>query len=772
MIQKTKKLILWFEDIDKNDVEIVGGKNANLGEMINIGIQVPPGFSVTSNSYCEFIKQEKLDEKIFKILKSLDVNDTKKLKETSEYIRKSIISKNIPKQIESEIKKAYSLLCNKTTKNVSVAVRSSATAEDMPDASFAGQNETYLNVKEEKDLLQAVKKCFASLFTSRSIFYREQKGLLHENVYLSVAIQKMVDVKSAGVMFTLHPKTGDKSKIIIEGSWGIGESVVSGSITPDYFEINKDSLVIENKRIKDKKFELVSDIKSSKTINSIVPENRRKKSCITDNEIKKLCEIAKKIENHYGYPQDIEWALEKNTEFPDNIFIVQTRPETIWSKKETNMQQKNVEKKIVDRGLSASPGVAIGKAKIIRSLDEMSRLEKGDILVTEMTSPDWVPVMKRSSAIITEKGGVTCHAAIVSRELEIPCIVGVEDIMKNMKENEYYTVDATNGIIYYGKKIEKEHKTAVIEPHITYQFIPTATKIYMNLGIPEKIDDYKNLPLDGIGLMRIEFIISSYVKEHPLSLLERGKGEIFIDRLSDGIAKIASAIKPKPVIVRFSDFKVNEYRNLKGGEKYEKQESNPMIGFRGVSRYMSKIYKKAFALECKSIKRVREEFGLKNVWVMLPFVRTTWEVNKCLEFMKSEGLERNRDFKILLMAEVPSMAISSEEFAKLDVDGASIGSNDLCQLVLGVDRDSGILGKMGYFDERDPAVLKAMKMIIKGFKESGKPVGICGQSVSVYPEITEFLIRNGITSISVNPDTLIKTRELVAEIEKKILLGM
>ena len=782
---KEKAYVLWFEEIDKNDLALVGGKSANLGELIKAGIPVPPGFAVTSYAYREFIERTGLKKKISEALKEVAKSkDPKAFEEVSARIRKVIEEEDIPDDIAKAIVENYRKLCEKVGKaNVPVAVRSSATAEDLPGASFAGQQDTFLNVEGEDEVLLKVKKCWSSLFTPRAIFYRQEKGINHDKVLMSVVVQKMVNAKAAGVMFTIHPVTGERDKIVIEGSWGLGEAVVSGSVTPDTYVVDKKTLKIIEKKISEKTHEVVRDPSSGRTVKVEVPPERRNVPCLTDEEVVKLAELALKIEQHYGCPQDIEWAIDRDMRFPENIFIVQSRPETVWSLREEGLRGgpsiEVREKRVVAKGLPASPGVWAGKAKVVKSIEEASRMiEKGDILVTTMTNPDWVPYMRLAGAIVTDEGGMTCHAAIVSRELGIPAIVGTGNATKVLRSGEEYTVDATTGVVYEGviKELIKEGEevkaatTRQVMPVAEY-FIPTGTKIYMNLGVPEKIAEYADLPFDGIGLMRIEFIMSSHIGEHPLYLLEIGEEDKFVNKLADGIAMVARQVQPRPVVVRFSDFKSNEYKKLKGGEKYEPEERNPMLGYRGVSRYISPQYEKAFRLECKAIKKVRDEWGLKNVWVMLPFVRTTWEVERALQIMKEEGLERGRDFKVWAMAEVPSVIFVADEFCKY-VDGFSIGSNDLTQLILGVDRDSEIMPKLDprYFDERDPAVLRAISHLIKVAHKHGVTVSICGQGPSYLEDFVEWLVRQGIDSISVNPDAVIRVRHLVAQVERKIML--
>jgi len=791
-----KKLVIPFEELRKGDIPLVGGKNANLGEMLQAGIPVPPGFAVTAYAYKKFITETGIAEKIYKVIKETvsDVNNPKQYEEASKKVRKIIEATPMPKDIQKAIEDEYKELSKRTNSSQAfVAVRSSATAEDLPDASFAGQQETYLNVRGNTDVIDNTIKCWSSLFTPRAIFYRTQKGFKHEDVLISVGIQKMVNSKSAGVTFTINPVTGDTSKIVIEGNWGLGESVVSGSVTPDDFVLDKKTLQIIERRVAKKTVEYVRDLKTGKTVHLDIPADRQEKPCVTDEEIGKLAELAKRIEEHYGKAQDIEWAIDRDISFPENVFIVQSRPETVWSmekmppkveapKPPTQLLQK-MEHKVIVRGIAAGKrAVGAGFAKVVLTLDDASNLmKKGDILVTPMTNPDFVPFMKLANAIVTDKGGVTCHAAIVSRELGIPCIVGTETGTKVMETGERYTVDARSGVVYTGI-IDEHEGTVVTQPTetgkvatpsqvvTTLEQAPiTATRIYMNLGVPEMIEQYKNLPFEGIGLMRMEFILASYIGEHPLYMLDNGRGEEFINKLAEGIATVAGAIQPRPVVVRFSDFKTNEYRDLKGGDKYEIVEANPMLGWRGASRYISQWYEKAFRLECKAIKKCREEWKLKNVWVMLPVIRTIWEAKQCLAIMKEEGLESSRDFKIWFMAETPSIAIMADEFSKL-CDGFSIGSNDLTQGILLIDRDSERLCLMGYFDERDPAIKRAIANLIKLAHQHGRTVSICGEGPSNLPDFAEFLVRCGIDSISVNADAVVHTRQVVASIEQRIIL--
>ncbi|MDI9619924.1 MAG: phosphoenolpyruvate synthase [Candidatus Nezhaarchaeota archaeon] len=780
---RDRAYVLWFEEIDKGDLSLVGGKSANLGELTKAGIPVPPGFAVTSYAYKEFIERTGLKIKVDELLRKLVVERSPQIYEdVSTKIRSLMENIEVPSDIAQAIKENYRKLCKRVgAPKTLVAVRSSATAEDLPGASFAGQQDTYLNVKGEEEVLEKVKKCWSSLYTSRAIFYRDEKKIPHDKVLMSVVIQKMVNSKAAGVMFTIHPVTGEKDKIVIEGSWGLGETIVSGSVTPDTYVVDKKTLEIVEKKISDKPFELKWDPLTGGTVKVEVPPEKRRIPCLTDGEVRRLAELAVKVEQHYGHPQDIEWAIDGDIEFPENVFIVQSRPETVWASKrraeERPLPPVAVEKRVALKGLPASPGVWTGKAKIVRNVEEAAQLlEKGDILVTSMTNPDWVPYMRVAGAIITDEGGITCHAAIVSRELGIPAIVGTGNATKVLEPGREYTVDAITGVVYEGaveeltkQRGETARPSSAPQP-VEYP-IPTGTKIYMNLGVPEKISEYLNLPFDGIGLMRIEFIMSAHIGEHPVHLIEVGEGNKFVEKLAEGIAAVARQVQPRPVVVRFSDFKSNEYRELKGGEKYEPFERNPMLGYRGVSRYISPQYEEAFRLECRAIKKVRDEWGLKNVWAMLPFVRTTWETEKVLKIMADEGLERGRDFKVWAMAEVPSVIFMADEFCRY-VDGFSIGSNDLTQLILGVDRDSEVLPKLDarYFDERDPAVLRAIRHLIRTAHKHGVTVSICGQGPSYLEDLVEWLVREGVDSISVNPDAIARVRRVVAQVERRVLL--
>lgn len=759
------KYVVELTQVGLSDRATVGGKNASIGELLRLEVKAPRGFAVTTQAYSVFLESNNLKPKLSSILGQLNPNDADGVQEASSKIRELIESARYPFELEDEIRKAYRKLAQVVgAREPEVAVRSSATSEDSAGASFAGQQDTYLFVSGEDEVLKFIKKCYSSVFSPRAIVYRQEKGFDHMGVLLSVGVMQMVNSKSSGVCFTMDPVTGDEGLVVIEGSWGLGETVVQGRVMPDRFVVSKANLKIQEKQVSEKTLMTVRDPAAkfgtySKEVP--VPAQLVNAQCISDEQVVELARLALKIEKHYETPVDLEWALDQD----DTLFIVQARPETVWSTK----KREGVKNGVLLKGLGASPGRAHGPVHVILDVKEIGSFRKGEILVTRMTTPDWVPAMSKAGAIVTDSGGMTAHAAIVSRELGIPCVVGTVEATKVLKDGQVVTVDGTLGVVKAGAtdlEEKEEAKSPVVQAE---SFIPTATKVYMNLGEPAKIDEYKKLPFDGIGLMRIEFILADWIGQHPLDIIERGGEEVFVAKLAEGIAKVAQAIYPRPVVVRFSDFKTNEYRSLKGGEKFEPEESNPMLGWRGVSRYVSRQYEPAFRLECRAIKRVRESMGLKNVWVMLPFARTTWEVRKTLDILKEEGLERNRDFKVWIMAEVPSVVLLADEFSKL-CDGFSIGSNDLTQLVLGADRDSSTLASLGYFDERDPAVKKAMKILVEEAHKNGITVSICGQAPSVYPELTEFLVRCGIDSVSVNPDVVLNTRKIVASVEQKILL--
>ena len=753
-----------LDSLNHKDGDIVGGKNANLGELLNAGLPVPGGFAITTAAYKELVIETESKNQIHDLLNNLDMDDFDSINSCSAQIRELIEKIPLPESIISEIQSSYRSLGD----DAEVAVRSSATAEDLPSASFAGQMDSFLYIKGIENVLKSVKKCISSVFSSRAISYRHEKNFDHFIVLASVTIQKMLDPESAGVMFTLNPVTGATNEIYIEGSWGVGETIVQGKVDPDSFIVQKPELNISSRNINTKKLMTIrgatqgkfsiADRASATEID--VPLDIQNKPSIDDNTVKLLSDYAVKIEKHYSKPMDIEWVLEKNSH---KIFIVQARPETVHSKPQNNNE-------IILKGIGASSGVSFGPVNVILDIKNTTSFINKQVLVTQMTTPDWTPIMKRASAIITQSGGATAHAAIVSRELGIPCIVGVKDATNILKTGQEVTVDGSTGCIYDGK-VEIQNKSETQSSSFESESWPiTATQIYMNLGSPDLIDKYKVLPFDGIGLMRLEFLIADKISKHPLKLIEDNESDKFVNELFNGINKVASTIFPRPLVVRFSDFKSNEYSKLEGGDKYEPHEENPMIGWRGISRYISSAYKPAFRLECKAIKKLRDA-GMSNVWVMLPFARTIPEVKETLKIMQEEGLERSDDFKVWLMAETPSLVIQADDFAKL-CDGFSIGSNDLTQLMLGVDRDSELLHSLGYFNERDPAVLKAIKSLIRAAHDNDITISICGQAPSLYPDFAAWLVKEGIDSISANPDSVIRTRRSVAGAERKELLRL
>ncbi|OIJ15750.1 phosphoenolpyruvate synthase [Anaerobacillus arseniciselenatis] len=768
-----------FEEIDKKDISLVGGKGANLGELTQKGVNVPPGFCVTATAYSDFIEKRDLNKKINSITNCIDYENTAELQMRSQQIRSLIEKTDMLESIEKEIREAYSQFSELVgVDDPDVAIRSSATAEDLPEASFAGQQDTYLEICGVNEVIKHVKKCWASLWTARAIYYRENQGFDHFEVSLSAVVQKMVNSEKAGVLFTANPVTNNRNEIMINASWGLGEAVVSGIVTPDEYLVDKKTLTVNEKQIATKNVLIVKNKEAVGAVEVAVKDylgyEQVTSQCLVDEEISHLCTSSLRIEEIYNAPQDIEWALDSDTK---ELYILQARPITTLKEEDGEVKDTKVDRRPLVRGLAASPGMVSGIVRKIKDISEITRVQKGDILVTVMTNPDMIPALKKAAAVVTDEGGRTCHAAIVSRELGIPCIVGANTATQSLEDEMEITVDATRGVVYSGNLVQETKQevaatstqTAIDEALLAQLAPVTGTKVYMNLGEAELIHKYKNLPFDGIGLMRTEFIFTN-IGVHPMYLVRTGQEEKLIDGMSDAITTAAEVLYPKPLVVRLSDFRSNEFRGLTGGEEVEPDEANPMIGWRGVSRYISPDYEAGFRLECQAIKKVREEYGLTNVNVMLPFVRTPWEVVKVKQIMAEEGLVQNNQFKIWIMAEVPSVIFDAEQFAEL-VDGFSIGSNDLTQLIMGADRDSGILNSMGYFDERSPSVKRAIQMLIEAAHKHGKTVSICGQGPSLYPELTEFLVEAGIDSISVNPDTIAYTRRLIASVEQKLILN-
>ncbi|MFX0089567.1 MAG: phosphoenolpyruvate synthase [Promethearchaeota archaeon] len=776
-MERSKQLILWFDELSKKDIALVGGKAANLGELATAGAPTPEGFAISSYAYKRFVEETGLDKKIFDLLKDVDISDLKQLEDVSKKIRELVESTEVPSDIQNAAMNAYEELARRTHKGVEVSVRSSATAEDLPGASFAGQQDTFLYVTSDK-LNKTVSKCWSSLFTARAIYYRSQKGFDHFKVLMSVIVQEMVapNPKAQGVIFTIHPVTGEPKKILIESNYGLGEAVVSGSVTPDAFIVDKDSFKILTKNIGQKKSKAVKDPKTGKVINVEVSKEERGKQSITDEQIVSLAKIADRIEKHYDSPMDIEWAIDEGNE----TFILQARPETVWSGKEVSKEEavsaatSLVEGEVILKGLPVSPGVGIGPANVILSTEGIGEVRKGDILVTKMTTPSWVPAMQKSAAIVTEDGGYTCHAAIVSRELGVPCIVGARKATKALKKGEIITVDGKKGLVYRGEvegALKSAEQIAALPQQAVSEMI-TSTKIYVNLSIPEMAEKVASeTRADGVGLLRAEHLMLS-IGKHPRRLVEEGGAQLMIDKFAEGVKKVAEAFYPNPVIYRTLDFKPDEFLALEGGTEYEEEAGhvgpNPMIGYRGQFRYVKEP--DIFRLELRAIKKVRDEHNLKNVYIMLPFVRTLRVFKRAKQIINEEGLdpEEDPDFKLWIMVEVPSSVFIIDKLIAEGIQGVSVGSNDLTMLILGADRNDASVQEL--FDERDIAVLRALVYLIKVCKKMGITVSICGQAPSVYPEYAELLVRQGVTSISVNPDVVIETRKNVAQIERKLLL--
>ncbi len=799
-MDKSKKLVLWFDEISIEDVPIVGGKNASLGEMYRElskqGVSVPNGFAITAHAYQYVLEKAGIKNEIEKILGTLNIRNMHNLSEHAKKIRDIIRACEFPDDLKQEIFRAYKKLSAfYKTPNVDVAVRSSATAEDLPGASFAGQQETFLNISSEERLIDACKDCFASLFTSRAIVYRQEQGFDHFKVYLSIGVQKMVrsDLACSGVMFTLDTETGFKDAVFITGSWGLGENIVQGAVNPDEFFVFKPTLhkgykSIISKKIGEKNLRMIYAENGIKTTKDVVVEKKdRERFCLSENEVIELAKWGCIIEDHYTKkrgawsPMDIEWAKDGQTQ---KLFIVQARPETVQSQKnktvleEFKLQEKG---KIIAKGKSVGNKIGQGVANIIRDVKDISEFKKGQVLVTEMTDPDWVPIMRLASAIVTNRGGRTCHAAIVSREMGVPCVVGTNNATSQITTGQKITVscaEGEEGIVYNGLlkfKINKTDLSKIQKPK---------TKVMINVGNPDEAFSLSFLPNDGVGLAREEFIINSYISIHPLALIhfdkmapdvqkkieELTKGyadktEFFVDKLAQGVAMIGAAFYPKDVIVRMSDFKSNEYANLIGGKTFEPQEDNPMLGWRGASRYYHAGYKEGFALECKAMKKVRDEMGLTNVKLMIPMCRTIDEGKKVFAVMEENGLKRAKNgLEVYVMCEVPSNVILAEEFCEI-FDGFSIGSNDLTQMTLGVDRDSALVADV--FNERNSAVTKMIEKVISVAKKRKRKIGICGDAPSTYPEFTQFLVKCGIDSISLSPDALVKTLLVISKAEKK-----
>jgi pyruvate, water dikinase len=798
---KASQYVLWFDEIGIEDIPYVGGKNASLGEMYTHlnkkGIHVPNGFAVTAHAYQTFIKQSGLEDVISAQMKSIDTHNIESLQRVGQSIRQAILGANVPEAIKQEIVDNYKKLSKEYSVGaVDVAVRSSATAEDLPEASFAGQQETYLNVVGEYHILESVKKCFASLFTNRAISYRADKGFDHFGVSLSVTVQKMVrsDKASSGVMFTIDTESGFPDVVVINSSYGLGENVVKGIVNPDQFYVFKTTFAqgfepIIGRFIGTKREKMVYTVEGSgSTKNVPVSEKDARKQSITDEEVLQLAKWGMEIEEYYskqaGHPKpmDIEWAKDGRE---NKLYIVQARPETVHAVKEKHVLETFVLKKtgkVLSRGLSIGQKIGAGKAHVIKDVEQIAQFKKGEVLVTEVTDPDWEPIMKIASAIVTNSGGRTSHAAIVSRELGIPCVVGALTATETIPDGKDVTVSCAGGeegVVFEGS-LPFEIKTTNLKG-----LKKPKTQVMMNIGDPDQAFLFSQIPNSGVGLAREEFIISSFIRVHPLALLQfdeitdsvvrakieeittgyAHKPDFFVDKLAEGISRLAAAFYPKDVIVRTSDFKTNEYASLLGGKQFEPNEENPMIGYRGASRYYDERFAKAFALECEALKQVRDKMGLTNVKIMIPFCRTIEEAEKVIAIMKKHGLERGKNgLELYVMVEIPSNVILAEEFAA-HFDGFSIGSNDLTQLVLGVDRDSTLVNHV--YDEQNEAVKSMIRQVIRVARKTGTKIGICGQAPSDFPEFAEFLVEEGIDSISLNPDTVIKTSIRIEKAEQK-----
>ena len=790
-----KKSILWFNQISNTDVPKVGGKNASLGEMYSKltkkGVAIPNGFAVTADAYDDFVTTTGVKKEIRRILKGLNTHDIRDLQAKAKAVRQAILQADFPEDLEQDIIKAYEKLSKEfKKKDVDVAVRSSATAEDLPDASFAGQQDTYLNVEGAEELLDACKRCMASLFTDRAISYRTDKGFSHFKVKLSITIQKMVrsDKATSGVMFSIDTESGFKDAVLINSIYGLGEYIVQGAVNPDEYYVFKPTLAkgfnaIISRRLGEKRKKLVYDSKAKTNMKSLpVTRKDQHRFALSDKEVHQLAKWAVTIEEHYKKPMDMEWAKDG---FTGKLYIVQARPEPVRSQDDPNTLTEYKLKehgKLLTIGASVGNKIGQGKAHIIRDVKDIHKFKEGEVLITEMTDPDWEPIMKIAAAIVTESGGRTCHAAIISRELGIPCVVGTRDATKKIKDKQNITVscvEGEKGFVYNGL-LDFD-----VTKHNLKNFKKSKTKVMMNVGNPEMAMAQSFIPNEGVGLAREEFIISNYIRIHPLALLNfskvkdakakkiienhtaayKSKPQFFIDKLAEGVARIAASFYPKDVIMRLSDFKSNEYASLIGGEQFEPEERNPMIGWRGASRYYSPKYLPAFILECKALTKVRKEMGLKNLKIMVPFCRTIEEGKKVLKIMADNGLKRGVDgLEVYVMCEIPSNVILADEFSKI-FDGFSIGSNDLTQLVLGVDRDSELVAHV--YDERNEAVKSMVRQVIAAARKNKRKIGICGQAPSDFPDFAQFLVEENIDSISLIPDTVIKTMLAIKKTESK-----
>ncbi len=750
----TKKYVVWFRDVGKEDVAIVGGKGANLGEMTQAGFPVPPGFIVTVHAYTEFIERSKLKEKISTLLSTVDVNNSKNLDEIAKKTQSLITRAEFPKEVALEIIRAYFKLGGGITKHAVVAVRSSATAEDLPGASFAGQQWTFLNVQGEANLIEKVKEAWASLFTARAIFYRATNHYDHFKIGIAIPVQKMVESEESGIMFTIDPVTNDKSKIVIEAIYGLGEMIVQGAVTPDHYEVNKTTEVIIKKDVHVQEKQMRKHGVANETI--LLDKKDGGKQKLSDEQILALARIGKKLEQHYYFPQDAEWAIEHGV-----IYIVQTRPVTTTGKREQKTFTQSSRAVLIAKGDPASPGVKSGPIKILASAKEIGKIVSGDILVAQQTNPDYVPAMRKAVAIATERGGRTSHAAIVSRELGIPAVVGVKNIRNLVHDGLVVTVNGSTGEVFKGAVHISQSKT---KNAYTGDPLKTATKVYVNLAEPSRAETVSYMNTDGVGLLRAEFMIAD-IGTHPKKLIEEKKQKLFVDTLASQLEVFCKSFAPRPVVYRTTDFKTNEYRNLKGGAAFEPEEPNPMLGFRGAARYIADS--RVFEMELSVIKTVRNKMGYKNLHMMIPFVRTPKELMDVKKLIAANDLTRSGTFKLWLMAEIPTNVIRIDDFLDIGIDGVSIGSNDLTMLMLGTDRDNSEVAHD--FSELDASLLWAFERVIRACTARGVTSSMCGQAPSDYPDLVEKLVSWGITSVSVNPDALDQVRETVYEAERKLI---
>ncbi|MGB9844519.1 phosphoenolpyruvate synthase [Methanothermobacter tenebrarum] len=750
------KFVAFFEELTKDDVPIAGGKGANLGELTRAGIPVPPGFVVTSKTYDKFMKDTGLFPEVMGLLEDLDVNDTKELQRVSKQIKDIIVSTEVPEDIQTIIIESYNALCQRIGReDVYVAVRSSATAEDLPEASFAGQQETFLNIKGAEDVLKHVQECWASLFEARAIFYREQNNFDHAKVSIAVVVQEMVNAEKAGVMFTAHPSTGEDI-LLIEASWGLGEAVVSGAVTPDTYSVDKATGKLLNFKIGEKN--VMFKREDGETVKVPVPDDMREKRVLSDEEIAKLADLGRKIHEHYKFPQDTEWAIEEG-----KVYMLQSRPVTTLTEIKVPEEKEEEEKEIILKGLGASPGLASGKVKIIKDIDELDKIQTGDILVTVMTTPDMVPAMKRASGILTDEGGVTCHASIVSRELGIPCIVGTGDATRKLKDNQVVTMDGTKGIVYKGEiaapKEKEEKVTEEIPPEAP---LLTVTEVKVNVSMPEAARKAAATGADGVGLLRTEHMMLT-PGVHPKKFIKDGKEEELVKILVENIMKVADAFYPKPVWYRTLDAPTDEFKTLKGGED-EPYEHNPMLGWRGIRRELDEP--EILKAEFKAIKRLQEK-GYNNIGIMIPLVQHPDELRKAKEIAEEVGLKPHKDVEFGIMVETPAAALIIEDFIDVGIDFVSFGTNDLTQYTLAIDRNNELVADL--YTEGHPAVMKLIERVIRKCREAGVKTSICGQAGSI-PWIVERLVELGIDSVSANTDAVGEVRRTVARVEQKIML--